>query len=239
MKKQPLKFSAGLTIKSTLLLTVICLLCLMSTAHAETIEAETVEEPKYWYQVEIISFTQHKSPEVHEKWPQVVVDTAELMYEPIQPEQQMPLENRFVRELEQSDLRLTKEAYSINRRRGYQIQSHQAWVIAGQNKDQAAWLELNNESEALSGKVRIYLSTYLHANVDMQILNPDWSASLPGSQDAINIADAYIAPKFIDVKANRRMKLEELHYIDHPLAGLLIKIERYEPDAGADAEPAT
>jgi hypothetical protein len=161
-------------------------------------------EPEYWYHVEIISFTRYVSSDVQESWNAQAVGPLSIM-EPIEPTPG----SRYAIELAKDNLKLVPEAYTINRKNGYRIQSHQAWKVGGMPKEQAPWLNLKTDSEKLTGQVRIFLSTYLHANIDASLENPnDLNTRVPFT-------------------SNRRMKLDELHYIDHPMAGMLIKIERF------------
>ncbi len=195
--------------------------------------ASAAPESENWYHVEIISFSQYKSPQDKENWSRPA--STDMLQETDLNAAPLPasLVNPQTRALDKKDFKLTAEAYSISRKRGYTIHSHQAWAIPGMEKDVAGWLILDSDSQNLTGKVRIYLSTYLHANVDARLLNPDWSATSmqPADSMAVNARPVYTSHRYIPFKSNRRMKLDELHYIDHPMAGMLIKVERYKADS--------
>jgi hypothetical protein len=55
----------------------------------------------------------------------------------------------------------------------------------------------------------------------------------------------YVTDRVVSMRQHRKMRSSELHYLDHPLLGLLIQITPYEPpakEALADSEdqnPAT
>ncbi|MBT8439975.1 MAG: peptidoglycan binding protein CsiV, partial [Gammaproteobacteria bacterium] len=79
---------------------------------------------------------------------------------------------------------------------------------------------------ALSGKVRIRLSRYLHADFDIQLQNPNWSPSFTNEPAMLEPQ----AAKTIHFNVSRKLKRDKIHYIDHPLAGILLRIERFEKD---------
>ncbi len=189
-------------------------------------------EEEKWYQLEVVAFTTSKSPEVEEQWltkPAVFTEET-LSLEPLSAD--LPLPESLpegVIELDKADYILTKQAYSLSRQRGYDVVAHQSFAIKGMDKSIAPWLQLQSESADLSGQLRLHLSLYLHTNIDFKVRNPDWSANTLLAND--ESASALLVPaEWVEFKSSRRMKIGELHYIDHPLAGVLLKIERYEPE---------
>ncbi len=63
----------------------------------------------------------------------------------------------------------------------------------------------------LDGTVRVHLSRYLHADVDLVYHRDD--VEFP-----------------FRLATSRRMRSGELHYLDHPVFGVLIKVVPYEPE---------
>ena len=63
----------------------------------------------------------------------------------------------------------------------------------------------------LDGTVRVHLSRYLHAEVDLVYHRDD--VEFP-----------------FRLATSRRMRSSELHYLDHPVFGVLIKVVPYEPE---------
>jgi hypothetical protein len=63
----------------------------------------------------------------------------------------------------------------------------------------------------LDGTIRVYLARYLHADVDLVYHRPD--AETP-----------------FRLATSRRMRSGELHYLDHPVFGVLIKVVPYEAE---------
>jgi hypothetical protein len=77
----------------------------------------------------------------------------------------------------------------------------------------------------LDGVVRIRSSQFLHADVDLfyfiDAVSESFIQASAGSLDANQIAAA-----FAELKETRRMKLNELHYFDHPVFGMLMRVSR-------------
>ncbi len=64
----------------------------------------------------------------------------------------------------------------------------------------AAWIELPG---VLEGSINLYKNRYLHINADLVFNSFDGAVRL---------------------NENRRLKSKELHYLDHPLFGLLVRV---------------
>ena len=207
--------------------------------------AEDDEQVKNWYTIEVISFTRHKEAGLQEQWletaPAPVMEEAPVL-EPITPETpatqelgQAFLDPMVIEPVPEGEWQLSRHAYSLGRSAELKIQSHQAWRQPGFSKEESPWIDLASESDQLSGKIRISLSRYLHADVDINLANPDWSPSYYPTSEAPPLQQA----ERIHFETSRRLKRDELHYIDHPLAGVLIRIERYEmPEPLVEEPPA-
>lgn len=79
--------------------------------------------------------------------------------------------------------------------------------------------------------------------LDTQLLIPDeidpWSLPpAPLSENATEpAAEAYLPQRIVVMEEERKMRSKELHYIDHPLLGLVIQLTPYTPPA-TEATPA-
>lgn len=79
----------------------------------------------------------------------------------------------------------------------------------------------------IDGMVRVRASQFLHADVDM-LYFPD---ALPQSEilpAAAAGATVTVPSGYSRLRESRRMKLNELHYFDHPLFGMIMHISRAE-----------
>jgi hypothetical protein len=81
----------------------------------------------------------------------------------------------------------------------------------------------------LDGYIKIILTRYLHADVDLV-----YTTGLPATPQAPDInpaADATVTmapPVIYRLTESRRMRSKELHYLDHPVLGVLLLITPYE-----------
>ena len=121
---------------------------------------------------------------------------------------------------------------------------------------------------ALDGTLRVHRARYLHVLADLLYYRPvDGHAALPpatGDQAAASplpdspdtafieqlLAEEDAAPRLFRLTESRRMRSKELHYLDHPLFGVLVQAWPLElpdppepaaetPAEGGPAEPAT
>ncbi|MDH5425972.1 MAG: peptidoglycan binding protein CsiV [Gammaproteobacteria bacterium] len=83
----------------------------------------------------------------------------------------------------------------------------------------------NYEKTILEGLIKVELSRYLHINFDLK-----YQRDLSPSQGIMNtsVADIYKDIKYYPVQLQRRMRSKEVHYIDHPLIGVLVLATPFE-----------
>lgn len=132
---------------------------------------------------------------------------------------------------------LSREATLLDRSPRYQVLRHLVWQQPGRDRDTAIpirvrggrgfdtgdpddALSVANTSE-LDGTVRVILRRYLHLETDLVYRRPAGGTAtgeLPGSGGLIS------AP----IRQKRRMRSGELHYLDHPFLGILVKITPVE-----------
>lgn len=80
--------------------------------------------------------------------------------------------------------------------------------------------------EGLSGWVRIARERYLHVHLDLRWVDPGRSDSGPLDQlHGVFIED--MEPVVV-MQDQRRMRSGELHYIDHPVLGLVVRVDRVD-----------
>jgi hypothetical protein len=81
----------------------------------------------------------------------------------------------------------------------------------------------------LDGVVRIRSAQFLHADVDLFYFIDAVSESFITANAGSEAANQ-IAATFAELKESRRMKLNELHYFDHPVFGMLMRVSRLSAD---------
>ena len=103
-------------------------------------------------------------------------------------------------------------AYTL-KRKGMVIHDHLAWRQATRGRNSNTWYWIG--SGRLSGLIRLSQGRYLHLDTDL-ILR-DGASSQP-----------------YRIKLHRRMRSDELHYVDHPRLGILIRAKRYQAAAAPE-----
>lgn len=98
-------------------------------------------------------------------------------------------------------------AYTL-RQKGIIVHKHLAWRQTPGQRNSQSWQWL--DGSRLSGLIRITRGRFLHLDTDLLLRAQDSS-------------EAY------RVQLGRRMRSDELHYIDHPKLGIVIRAERYKP----------
>jgi len=231
-------FSVKTTSLIQLLLAGFCLTSGLAWAE----EAPTSEAPP-WYQFEIIIF-ERVAPGAGstEYWPSDPGRPSRLNALPInlraRPATDSP-EPVAYQPLPASELRLSAEAAHLRRARNYRLLLHGAWrqPVVDPAKAQPLFVQFDDrqlvsqttrgaEPVSLEGTIRVGVKRYLHLAVDLLLRS--WP------QDGGSSGDF----RSYRMQANRRMRSGELHYLDHPLLGVLFIANRYQlperVEAGAD-----
>ncbi|WP_298623462.1 CsiV family protein [uncultured Legionella sp.] len=101
---------------------------------------------------------------------------------------------------------LSNEYYLLSRKSHYQVLGHYSWRQPANNQSQVTLPTLNNKGWIVQGSLRVRKSNYYLLDTDLQA-SP---ASNPQSSFAI--------------VQKQRLKGSEVYYLDHPQAGMIIKI---------------
>ena len=141
--------------------------------------------------------------------------------------------------LEPSQRSLNKIVRSLNRSKDYALISHQAWRQPFVGETQAvpiliqAGKHLGDYFE-VDGTLLFYLSRFLHVKADLWYtpnLEQDIALTNGTKMSTNDINKEYqadvMAASSYQLDHSRRMRSATLHYIDHPLFGILIKIDDY------------
>ncbi|WP_051640697.1 CsiV family protein [Thiomicrorhabdus sp. Milos-T2] len=113
-------------------------------------------------------------------------------------------------------------------KRGYRVIFHQAWSqLAYANKKAPTVLIENDQKRGanLIGTVRLYKTRFAHVDFDLELERRIPSKILEkfAQNQGISAGEAPTHWRF-NIKESRKIKPGELHYIDHPLFGVLVKI---------------
>lgn len=116
---------------------------------------------------------------------------------------------------------LKHEYKRINASPEYNVLFYSAWRQTGLKASRAFEVDLdelknthtNSSENTISGKLKVVLARYLHFYSELNYRRND-----SGIQNQITAGNDY------PITMHRRMRSKELHYIDHPLVGILIQI---------------
>ncbi len=133
--------------------------------------------------------------------------------------------------LPESEWRLKAEYHELRKTRGrLRPLIHTAWRQQVRSKALTQPLLLRSADEiargtpVIDGTIQVSVQRYLHLNLDLT-LREARGLSNTESRTAFSPAQPYRHYRFT---SQRKMKSGDLHYIDHPKAGMLILVSRYE-----------
>ncbi|MDE0055530.1 MAG: CsiV family protein [Gammaproteobacteria bacterium] len=142
------------------------------------------------------------------------------------------------------DLSLKTAAIRMRRSGNYEVLHHGKWLQAVPPRDRAeplliqAGAQMTDATFELEGSVSVTLGRYLHFAAELWLrqtpeaspsaLSPETGANTPGNARGSTIDNA----RYVALSESRRMRRDEIHHLDHPWLGVLVRIEPTEaPDA--------
>lgn len=161
-------------------------------------------------------------------------------------------------------LTMTAQAERINRQRDMQVVWHQAWIEPIQTEQTAIVHALriqpdNAPNVDIQGNVRFYLSRFLHIQTQLTVQHylPESEASVLDPTQRMSLDDTIIRPllqaetttqsqlehpirvplRAAQIEQSRRMRSGELHYLDHPMLGIVVRITPIETWEDIDRQP--
>ena len=154
--------------------------------------------------------------------------------------------NVVFQQLSGNNLALDKVARSLRRSSRYDMHLHSAWVQPLDNEGTPILLQTGQHYDdifEIDGTVTISRNRYLHVDTDLWFTE---FTQRPGATNDLKV-DADISENYPDLVAHarqrgthvpvqsyrmqqsRRMRSGEMHYLDHPFFGLIVKFTRYTP----------
>jgi hypothetical protein len=137
--------------------------------------------------------------------------------------------NERVSPISTENYQLTDTANHIRYSDDYKLLAHFGWAQRSLSKKQA--LPINIIAKSLSdntqlipvGELTLYISRYLHLQVDLQATQCLFSSSQKREQE-----DNSCVNQLYQFKQDRKMRSGELHYIDNPVFGLLVYVTPFK-----------
>ncbi|MCB1762477.1 MAG: peptidoglycan binding protein CsiV [Gammaproteobacteria bacterium] len=179
------------------------LLCLLLVQPFHPVLSGPSQAP--WYTVELVLFTRAISPGASgEYWPPLIDE---------------PERERTQTATPSGSRQLAGAREALERAGGLTPVIHTAWrqPVSGRTTARGVYIRSERETAPgvalVEGLVKISIGRYLHVDLDLVMHRaPEGSAALPGRYQSYRFEE------------HRRMRSKEVHYIDHPLMGMLILI---------------
>jgi len=218
----------------------LLLLCAINVnTVAQTIEAaDNSQSHERLYQVELIIFSRYEgNPQEH--WPRDV----KLAY----PENLVSLKteggsSESFSVLPASERALNSQAATLARSGSYTLLYHQAWrqMIYGRKTNIAisGGKSFGNHQE-LEGSIALNVGQYLKIQTNLWLtqfappgttITETWPELplLPNTLEESEKSQDYLIKRIVKISQERTMRSNEIHYIDHPLLGIIVKIVPYD-----------
>lgn len=128
-----------------------------------------------------------------------------------------------------SDKKMGGKAYALNKK-GYRVLFHQAWTQRAYPNKKSTQVLLEGSDKYgtnMLGTVRLYKTRYAHVDFNLHFDRRIPSKIRPSfaNNQKLN-TDSLPSHWSFKLKESRKIKPGELHYIDHPLFGALVKISK-------------
>lgn len=234
---------------------VLWVLLLGAQQAAAQILANEPEKPEpareRWYQVEIIVFSRGENTYQKESWPKNIQLAYPSNLVALKPADAIDA-NGFV-QLKSGDRQLNAQAASIAKNGSYTLLFHQAWRQLINSNNQSILInggKTYSGHQELEGTIDLHLGQYLQLQTNLwftqfvsaqaataadsgwpelpaipsgELGNGEMRISLNSDQPA-----DYISRRTVKINQQRGLRAGEVHYIDHPLLGIIIKIVPYD-----------
>ena len=114
--------------------------------------------------------------------------------------------------------------------REYRPVYHVAWQQPELRKSRAKKVHIKNPEARINGTVNLRGGHLLHLDLDISYFIDLYIESVTsfteeGSEEVV-MEDIIMTGTYAQMKETRRIKLNELHYFDHPLFGVLMRVTR-------------
>ncbi len=123
---------------------------------------------------------------------------------------------------------------------GYRPVYHVAWQQPELRKSRAKKVHIKNPDAKINGTVNLRGGHLLHLDLDISYFVDLYTESVTSfTEENISIAgedveeteadeEIIMSGTYAQMKETRRIKLNELHYFDHPLFGVIMRVTRLE-----------
>lgn len=201
---------------STLLLSLIGLLPFTASSANQTVQIEVI----IFQSLALSGWTE-------EYWP------SDLDMPKMNNLTQLNAQDNYAKRLTSEQLTLTNEVAKMTTQRGYDVLAHFGWRQQAHANTSAKAILIDTQLQQrrqgvsnLIGTLRMYQGRFSHIEIDLEL-----DRRIPTPIKERFAQHQQIAPEWLpeswrfQIKESRRIRPGQLHYIDHPLFGILVKID--------------
>jgi hypothetical protein len=200
----------------------------------------TGAEPLAWLSVEVIAFAHLDAPGLEsEPGADALPDLIGALEPSEMPAEDGPGEGPHAyRSLPAQDLRLTEVVQRLRRSPHHRPLLHLGWTQPGGPREGTRPVHLQagpplraaggspaaeaREAAGIDGTLRVYLAGQLHVAADVTLAPP-------------TLFDP--RPRLYRITEDRAVRPGEIHYLDHPAVGILVRITPYGAEPAGEAPP--
>lgn len=125
-------------------------------------------------------------------------------------------------------IELKRIAEKLSPKKGYKILFHKAWSQDTRSDSEMPTLMIESAkgSSQLAGTIKLYKSRYAHVDFDLRLDRriPDRVRSEFMTQQRFSAEEIQPDNWVFQLKESRKIRPNQLHYIDHPLFGILVQL---------------
>ncbi|WP_051678522.1 CsiV family protein [Thiomicrospira pelophila] len=147
---------------------------------------------------------------------------------------QFNAEDGYARLLTAESFTLNEEVEKMTTEKGYDVLAHFAWRQNALSREEALPVLVDQfvqqrrlESSILFGTIRMYQERFPHVQVNLEIDRQIPQAVLERFTEHQHLDIDWITEGWrFQINESRRVRFGEIHYLDHPIFGVLIKVDR-------------
>lgn len=215
------------------------LVCTMIMAYSSQSIAQDT-----WYQIEVVIAKRSQdipSLEAFPALPEQLSKAKGLTLTQINPKtfNMDKLDNQEFISLPSESRILNAEVRTLESNSKYEVLLHQGWRQILDNNQRINWIKVAagerfGDLTELEGRLGFSKGRFLHIHSDLHLNQVSNSTRVPSKQDVSQLLplDQVITPAVktrYSLNQRRKMRSNEMHYLDHPKLVLLVKIIPYTP----------
>ena len=190
---------------------------------------EEGKNDEFWSRPEVFNTDSMNHIDISPSDKQLTDDSPALAEYNINHRSFRPLTNGIA-ELSKENYKLSDSAGHLRYSKNYKLLAHFGWTQRALSKNRSLPIRLTTNQFASNltpkGELKLYVSRYLHLQVDLNAAQCTITEQTPDPDNSINSTEC-VKQNYL-FKQNRKMRSRELHYLDNPIFGLLVYITPFK-----------